>query len=264
MEYEKLFNDSIEYTRETFTGHWVRWLIFILLGLPFALMRFVVDPRKIMTGSTIHWEMIPWGSIAVLVIIGFLASLFISGYIVRIYRGTRPAPDFTGWAALFIDGIKVDIVMFAWFLPALIVLLAELALGLGMITTARFTANPGTIVLMILLIPVELILLLIAIFYMTMGAVRFARTGSMAEGWRFSAISAILRRIGWWNYLIAVILLAVAGLFFNLVVSVPAVIPYVGWIVPVVLSPLLTVFAGRYFTLVYEAGEAPPPPAPVP
>ena len=37
MEFEKLFNDSIEYTRETFAGHWVRWLIFILLSLPLAL-----------------------------------------------------------------------------------------------------------------------------------------------------------------------------------------------------------------------------------
>jgi len=53
MEFEKLFNDSIEYTRETFVGHWVRWLIFILLGLPIALVRFVFDPKKIITGSTI-------------------------------------------------------------------------------------------------------------------------------------------------------------------------------------------------------------------
>ncbi|HXW99013.1 MAG TPA: hypothetical protein VEI51_04770, partial [Methanomicrobiales archaeon] len=67
MEFEKLFNDGIEYTRETFAGHWVRWLIFAILGLPFSLIRFLVDPAKIIEKTTIHWELIPWRSIAAVV-----------------------------------------------------------------------------------------------------------------------------------------------------------------------------------------------------
>jgi hypothetical protein len=70
--------------------------------------------------------------------------------------------------------------------------------------------------------------------------------------------------MGWGNYIIALILLAVASIFFNLIVSIPAIVPYIGWIVPVILSPLLTVFSARYFMLVYEAGEVPSPAPPVP
>jgi hypothetical protein len=264
MNFEHLFNDAVEYTRDAFAGHWERLLIFVLLGLPFSLVRFVIDPGKIITGTTIHWELIPWGSIAALAIAGILASFLIGGYQVRVYRGTVPAPDFTGWASLFIDGLKLDIVMLVWFLPALIVLLAGGAMAVGMLAS-RSTGNPGFIILMILLIPVELILFLVAIFFMTPGAVRFARTGSMAEGWNFSAIRGVLGRIGWVNYIIALVFFIVIAIIYSIVVSIPAMIPYIGWIFPVCLAPLFTVFSARYFTLVYVAGELAPetqPPVP--
>ncbi len=268
MEFEKLFNDSIEYTRETFVGHWVRWLIFILLSLPLALVRFVFDPQKIMTGTKIHWELVPWGYLAVLVLGGILASFFLSGYMVRIYHGVKPAPDFAGWTSLFIDGIKLNIVMLVWFLPAIILMLLLLLIAFGGVIWPGLFANFRSTILIILaglvLLIVALALLIIAAFYVTMGAIRFARTGSMVEGWRYSAISAIIRRIGWGTYFIALVLFFFASLFFNLVISIPAIIPYVGWIVPVCLGPLLTVFSARYFTLIYETGEAQPPAPPVP
>lgn len=261
MEFEKLFNDGIGYTRETFVGHWVRWLIFILLGLPFTLFRFVMDPAKIITRTTVHWELIPWVSLAALAIAGILASFFVSGYMVRIYRGVKPAPDFTGWASLFLDGIRLDIVMLVWFLPAIILMLLVLVIALGWILRPGLLAGFGNPLVLILggiiLLIAALVLLILAALYATLGAIRFARTGSMVEGWRYSALSGIIKQIGWGNYIIALILLGVASFFFNLVVSIPAIIPYVGWIVPVCLSPLLTVFAARYIMLVYTAGEAP-------
>jgi len=180
----------------------------------------------------------------------------------------RPAPDFTGWSSLFADGIKLDIVMLAWFLPAIILMLLLLLFAFGGMIWPGLFANFGSTILIIVvglvLLIIALALLIIAAFYVTMGAVRFARTGSMVEGWRYSAISAIIRRIGWGNYFIALVLFFFAALFFNLIVSIPAIIPFVGWIVPVCLSPLLTVFSARYFTLIYETGEAPPaaPPGP--
>ena len=267
MEVENLFNDSIEYTHETFAGRWGRWLIFVLLSLPFSLVRFVVDPQKIFADKTIHWELIPWGSIAILIIAGVLASFFITGYIVRIYRGTRPAPDFTGWVSLFTDGIKLDIVMLVWFLPAIVLALAGLiAIFGGLIWPGLFPRFGSSVVLLlagIILVVVAMVLLIIAALYVSMAVIRFARTGSMAEGWRYSAIAAIIRRIGWWNYFVALIIIAFVSFIFSLLVSIPAFIPYIGWIVPLGLSPLLTVFSARYFTLVYEAGEAPPPAPPV-
>jgi hypothetical protein len=268
MEFERLFNDAIAYTRETLIGHWTRWITFIILGLPFSLVRFVVDPAKIVTGTTIHWELIPWRFLAVLVIAGILASFFVSGYLVRIYRGVKPAPDFTGWRSLFTDGIQLNIVLLVWFLPAFILTLLLVALGLaGMFFSGLFSGFGSVLALILVILVVllaEIVLLVAAVLFGIMGGVRFARTGSMAEGWRFSAIVALIRRIGWGSYIIALILMAVAAVLFSIAVSIPAVIPYIGWIVPVILSPLLTVFVARYTTLIYEAGIAPAdvPPGP--
>jgi hypothetical protein len=116
----------------------------------------------------------------------------------------------------------------------------------------------GFFILAILLIPVEIILFLAAVLFMIPGAVRFARTGSMTEGWHLPALRRVLGRVGWGNYLIALILFVIIEVLFSIVISVPAIIPYVGWIVPVCLAPLLTVFSARYFTFIYEAGEMPP------
>jgi len=264
MNFEDLLNDSVEYTTETFAGHWIRWLIFVLLGLPFSLVRFAVDPTKIFDKAGFHPEAIHWVPLAILLVAGILTSFFIGGYLVRIYRGIRPAPDFTNWASLFVDGIKLDIVILVWFLPALVVLLAGLALVLGMFVASASQAYAGFSILLILLICVEIVLFVVAILFMIPGAVRFARTGSMAEGWHFSALRGILGRIGWLRYVLALILLVVIELLFTVVISLPAIIPYVGWIVPVCLAPLLTVFSARYFTFIYEAGELPTLAPPIP
>ena len=68
MDFENLFNDSISYTRETFAGHWDRWLILVLLGLPFSLVRFVLDPTKIFDKTGFHPETIPWAPLAALLV----------------------------------------------------------------------------------------------------------------------------------------------------------------------------------------------------
>jgi hypothetical protein len=259
MDFETVINNSIEYTRQTFAGRWSRWLALALLGLPFSLFRFLIDPEKIVTKTGINWEMIPWIPIGVLAIAGVLGSFFIAGYTVRIYRGPRPPPGLAGWPSLFLDGIRLDIVMLAWFLPALILLLAQLAMLIGMFAPGGGSFNPGIFVLMMLLLPVEFILFLVGFFFAIPGAIRFARMGSMAEGWRFSAVLGVIRRIGWRHYLIALGLLMVAGFLYSMAMFLPASIPYVGWLVPVALTPLFTVFSAWFLTLVYETGEEPRP-----
>ena len=139
----------------------------------------------------------------------------------------------------------------------MIVLLAEVALALGGLVLSS-NPIPGIIILPILLLPVEIIFLITGLLFMIIGGIRFARTGSIAEGWRFPAIRENIRKIGWGKYIIALILLLVIGIIFSIVTAIPAIIPYIGWVIPVILSPLLTVFTARYLTLVYETGEIQP------
>jgi Protein of unknown function (DUF4013) len=258
MEYEAVISDSMDYAREALFGKWVRWLIFVILSLPMALVQFVFDPEKIMAGGTFHWEQINWGELAILVILGIILSFFLSGYLVRIYRGTKPAPDFDNWGQLFMDGLKLAIVEILWLIPLIVVFMAELAvIALGSIAAggSRDASLLIFLLAMLLFIIIEIVLFIIIFLYMILGAVRFARTGSIREGIRFSAITQTIRRIGWGAYILSLIILFVIGIIFYIVTAVLHFIPYAGWVIVLVITPIFSIFMTRYITLLYEHGE---------
>jgi hypothetical protein len=266
MDIGVLLSDSFTYAQEALVGKWTRWVIFILFALPFSLIRFTFDPKKIMTGTSINWGAIPWGRIALLAGLGLILSFFLSGYVVRIYRGAKPAPDFTGWTDLFIDGVKLGIVWLLWFLPLVIVMAAACAVAFASFLSTRATAMPNIVLLLfvLLLLLVEFVLFIIVMLFGVLGAVRFARTGSIREGIRFSAILTTIRTMGWLSYSILLIGFVIAMVIYTVITVVLSVIPYIGWILLLIINPVFMIFTARYFTLVYDQDEPQPvPPAPL-
>jgi membrane protein required for beta-lactamase induction len=115
---------------------------------------------------------------------------------------------------------------------------------------------------MILLL-IGLIILVITLLYAILGAVRFARTGSIREGIRFSAITGTIQAIGWGTYILALVIVMVLVILFSLVISLFGLIPLVGWVIVLVLNPFVQVFMARYISRVYDH-NLPPVPAPEP
>jgi len=263
MDIGALFSDALTYTQEALVGKWSRWAIFILFALPFSLIQFTFDPKTIMTGTAVDWSAIPWGWIALLTGLGIILSFFISGYIVRIYRGTKPAPDFTGWTSLFIDGVRVAVVWFLWFVPLFIALAA--AVAFIVILSNQAVAAPNIIFLLfaLLLLLVVFVLFVIIIFFGILGVVRFARTGSIREGIRFSAILTTIRTMGWVSYIILLIGFVIASVVYMIITVILSLIPFIGWVLVIVINPVFMIFTARYFSLVYDQGE-PQTPLPAP
>lgn len=261
MNYDVMVKDSLEYAKEALIGKWGRWITFIILALPFALMQFIFDPEKLMNKTTgaFNWELIPWGQLAVLFIIGTLFGFFIAGYIVRVFRGVKPAPDFDEWAGLFIDGLKLNIVWFLWFLPSLVLLIASI--GMMVISLGNAKDPDGSMILIflvcMLLLVVAGILAIIASLYSYLGSVRFARTGSIREGIRFSKVTEMIRGMGWVPYIIALLVLCVISFIFGIITMVLSVIPFAGWVLVLIINPFFTLIAARYAVLVYDQGENP-------
>ncbi len=110
---------------------------------------------------------------------------------------------------------------------------------------------------------------------MPVASIRFARTGTFAEAFNFSAIFATIGGIGWLNYIIALVLVYI-------VVSIPIIILIVGFILVggaslfilkeagvflflgllvlmilliLALSPLFGVFQARYMTRLYDSAD---------
>ena len=269
MDIGVLLTDSFNYAQEALVGKWSRWAIFVLFALPLSLIRFLFDPEKIMTGTSFNWDAIPWGQIAVLAGLGFILSFFISGYTVRIYRGTKPAPDFTGWTDLFVDGIKLAVVWFLWVLPIILVLAAGIAIAVStFLSTQATSVEPNWILLvsgLLLLLFVECILVFIVILFGILGAVRFARTGSIREGINVSAILTTIRTIGWLSYIILLIGFVIAMVIYGIITAILSIIPYFGWVLVLIINPVFMIFSARYFSLVYDQGASPSlPSAPLP
>jgi len=194
-----------------------------------------------------------------------------NGYVMRIYRGTDAAPEVDQWGTLFVDGIKLIIVGLIYAIPMMILwafiyggmMLAAVQGDVAMMQ--NWSPNLG---LLLVLYIVEIIIGII----MPIAAIRFARMGSFSEAFNFSAILTTIKQIGWINYIIALILIAlVIGIPVFIIVfafilmgsismymlggSIVALFGFIGAaiLVLLVLMPLFGVFQARYMTKVYDS-----------
>jgi hypothetical protein len=179
---------------------------------------------------------------------------------------------------MFVDGLKLLLVEIVYAIPVIIlIILAFLPLLFTQIASGPLSSDFSSLtdsqveqwvsthpeyltalgVMLVLLLLAVLVGMIITIFSF-LGTVRFARTGSMAEAFNFSAILAHVRKIGWLNYLLALIVITVIGFIFGMVLNVFSIIPVVGDIIGLIVILVLyvpyLVFSSRFAALVYDAG----------
>jgi hypothetical protein len=70
--------------------------------------------------------------------------------------------------------------------------------------------------------------------------------------------------MGWVSYLIALIVIAVVCVMYAIITAVLSAIPYIGWVLVMIVAPFFSILMARYFTLVYEHGEEKALPSTVP
>lgn len=106
----EMLEDSFEYTKETFIGKWVRWVILIICSIIFPL---------------------------------------IMGYSLNVMRGKKPAPEPGDWGKTFIDGLLYFVISLIYSIPIIILAIIFIgpaffmgsptamiaALGIGLILT---------------------------------------------------------------------------------------------------------------------------------
>ena len=243
MDYGNLVGDAFSYTKEGIVlnaGRWLKLILaVILIGIP------------------------------------------LNGYVMRIYRGTKAAPEVDNWGTLVVDGLKLLIVGLIYAIP--IIVLWFLAYGsivlmalkgnfseISSAITAGWAPNIGLVLL------IDLLEIVIAVF-VPIALIRFARLGSFAEAFNFSAILKTIGKIGWINYILAII-------FISILIAIPIVIIVVAFIIVaalaiaasgssfgaiaciiaaavivfLILAPLFAVLQARYMTRVYENADAVP------
>ena len=218
MEYGSMVGDSFEYAKEAVVGKWNKWVMLIIATI--------------------------------------LLGLPLMGYVLKVLRGEKPAPEVEDWGTLFIDGIKFLIVYIIWMIPIIIVWAILIGVGFAGAMTGDETAAMAAVgTMMVGLLVVFILAIIIGLFAM-IGAVRFARTGSIGEAFNFSAILATISKIGWVPYIIAIVVLGVCGIVFGIVVGILMVIPIIGWLIYLCLISPWAIFVARYVCQLYDSAGA--------
>lgn len=194
-----------------------------------------------------------WGKWVQWILLAISTIIFplIMGYMVRIYSGVKPAPEPGNWVGMFIDGLKLFVIGIIYGIPIYIVMAIFFvpAAMMGDFLAAIGTIGIGLLVALV----VGILIMLIA----TIGMIRFAQKDSMGQAFAFGAILEHIGKIGWGSYIIALIILWIAGAVFGIIVSILGMIPILGWLIMLFLYPVWIIFAARYMTLIYESAAAP-------
>ncbi|WP_332449928.1 DUF4013 domain-containing protein [Methanoculleus sp.] len=221
MDYTRLLSDSFDYTKEALWGRWTRWLLLLVSTIIFPL---------------------------------------IYGYSVRVMSGTKPAPEPEGWIGLFIDGIKLLVITIVYTIPVWILAVVGFAayfIPVSVTTTQGTGTAPGPetgIFVLLALLVIFVVLAIVIGLLSTFAVVRFSRTGSVGEAFRFGTLLSHIGSVGWLNVFIA---LLVMGIVITVVQFVLMLIPVLGGLLVFILTPAFIVFSSRYVALIYESAPAP-------
>jgi hypothetical protein len=70
--------------------------------------------------------------------------------------------------------------------------------------------------------------------------------------------------MGWLSYILLLIGFVIAAVIYTVITGILSFIPFIGWVLLLLVNPVFMIFTARYFALIYDQGEPQPvPPAPV-
>jgi hypothetical protein len=246
MDVSRYITESAAFTRLTLWACPSRWLVFIMLGLPWMVLSSLLESRKILEGTTVHWNLIPWQEAGLLIGAGVLCNLLVSGWIVRLLRDDPVPPDFDHPLLLCLDGMKFSAIPLVWMLVPSVLAFAQYSVAGGSTVSVNlWHPDPATIIILVLL-ALQIVILFIAVQYVTIGTIRFARTGSVREGLALLEVRKTIGHIGIIHYYIALGVIAIVWLLFSICLRVVALAPFAGPAISLCLSPVPTVYCFRF------------------
>ena len=227
VNYQRVLEDSFDYTGNILRGGWIRWLQLIACIIVFPLMY---------------------------------------GYFVRIMRG-GPAPEFGGWGRLFLDGLKLLVVYLAYVALMFVAAMALVGGAGVLAGQNSPMAAIAALVSFVFLVLIWLIAQMAAVRFSKAGSLReaFNIPAVLAQihriGWGSYIFSQIILQFVLMIFMtVLVFLVVIVTGIIGLAVGIAGILLFP--ILMLVVSPAIYIFQYRYNTLVYENGTAGSGPSP--
>ncbi len=208
------------------------------------------------------------GRLAILIVLNIIpiVNFIVVGYFARVVResprGEAP-PPLEKYGELWVDGAKIFIVSLVYMIVPIV--LVSVGAASAIVSGVLFPFS-GLGIIGSTLVVIGLVLAFFIMIIALMAIVHMAKTGRLGSAFDFNQIFSKIRAIGWPNYILWIIIIFVIGL----VLAGLSLIPFIGWLISLIVSPVFMVFVGRSAANMYESAQAPltaipsPPPPPPP
>lgn len=191
------------------------------------------------------------GRLAILIVLNIIpiVNFIVSGYFAKVIRESPKSnapPPLEKYGELWVDGAKIFVVSLIY----MIVPIALLAAGMAStIVAGILMPTPGLGVIGSILVVIGLILTFFIMIIALMAIVHMVKKGKLGDAFDFNAILSKIRSIGWLNYILWIVVIFVIGL----ILAGLSFIPYIGWLISLIISPVFMVFIGRSASNIYES-----------
>lgn len=199
-------------------------------------------------------------SIAAYVLFGFITNGYKFKIIQTSLEGLSELPDFNNWIDIFINGIKVSLVVAFYCIPAILIFIYT-AISLLPILVSHPTIDAQIILSVLSGFILILVALLYLVIIMPLNYMAIAHmvhnNGKLSTAFRFGEILEKIGRIGWINLLVWYIVTGVIGIIISAVGGVIStifsiLIPGAGLIISsLIISPYSYMFLNRSIALCY-------------
>lgn len=255
MDFGTLLADSAEFTRAALTGDLRRGAALVIL---YALMTLSVSALPFVISLD---DVLRFAAVAILVAVSLVAALVLEGYVYRVYRHPIRPPDLEGPVDLVLAGVRLLVVSIAYLVPILAVLLIFGGLGVAGILASGQSQDVAALFSALATLGLAVLLALIAWIVVglvsSLALVRCAQHDDVREAFNVSAILEHIGRIGWVNYIVALVVVWVVLGIAYVAIGVFSGLPVIGWVAGIVIGLAALIFFARYLSLVYDSAPAP-------
>lgn len=165
---------------------------------------------------------------------------------------TNEPPKLENYGGLWIQGLKVIVLSFIYMIIPVVLFM------FGILTSFRFPFAAMGLSLtkimiggIVFIVGAIIVAFIIAIIY-AMALAHMVKNKSFVKGFALTEILNIIKCIGLGKYILWIIALFIIGV----IVAAVSSIPYIGWLISIIISPLYMVFIGRSIGLTYVEGAS--------
>lgn len=231
MDMGQIIGDSFKYP----VSNWKRLLILgVIVLITQILMEIIIGYGRV--SGLLYFLLIP----------ALIAAFLTMGYQLRTIAtsiiGENEPPEFNDWTKMFLDGLRVFIMSIAYGIIPTIVLIV----GFIMLLTGSY--GIGVIILI-----VSALLFIILGIISVMALSNMAYYNEIGAAFKFGEIKERIESIGWLEYIVMLILLAILYIILLVVASVVTIIPYAGLVLAsLIIYPFIYLFLYRAIGLIFK------------